>query len=99
VITLNRAVAISKVRGPAEALAVIEPLAEQLSNYFYFFGVRGALLLELGRQAEARTSFDRAIALAHSPEEAVHIRMQIDRLTKRRESAGQDVRRRTAKKW
>jgi RNA polymerase sigma-70 factor (ECF subfamily) len=99
VITLNRAVAMSKVRGPAEALAVIEPLAEQLSNYFYFFGVRGALLLELGRQAEARSSFDRAIALAHSPAEAVHIRMQIDRLTKRRESAGQDLGRRAAKKW
>jgi RNA polymerase sigma-70 factor (ECF subfamily) len=36
----------------------------------------------LGRVAEARAAFDRAIALAKSPAEAVHIRLQIDRLTK-----------------
>jgi RNA polymerase sigma-70 factor (ECF subfamily) len=80
VVTLNRAVAVSKVRGPAEALAMIEPLAKQLSGYFHFFGAKGALLLKLGRNAEARTAFDRAISLANSPAEAAHIRMQIDRL-------------------
>jgi RNA polymerase sigma-70 factor (ECF subfamily) len=82
VVTLNRAVAVEKVRGPAEALVLIETLAAPLANYFYFFGLKGALLLKLGRTAEARTAFDRAIALAHSPAEATHIRMQIDRLTK-----------------
>ena len=41
VVTLNRAVAVSKVRGPAAALAMIEPLAAQLSGYFHFFGVKG----------------------------------------------------------
>jgi RNA polymerase sigma-70 factor (ECF subfamily) len=81
VVTLNRAVAISKVRGPEAALAVIDPLAPQLGGYFYFFGVRGALLQQLGRAGEARVAFDRALALAHSPAEAAHIRMQIDRLT------------------
>ncbi|HKT54485.1 MAG TPA: RNA polymerase sigma factor, partial [Caulobacteraceae bacterium] len=54
VVTLNRAVAVSKVKGPAEALAMIEPLASRLSGYFYFFGVRGALLAQLGRPKEAR---------------------------------------------
>ena len=44
VVTLNRAVAVAKVRGPAAALAMIEPLAEPLSGYFHFFGVKGALL-------------------------------------------------------
>jgi RNA polymerase sigma-70 factor (ECF subfamily) len=87
VITLNRAVAISKVRGPAEALAVIEPLALQLSSYFYFFGLKGALLLQLRRREEARSAFDRAIALANSTAEAVHIRMQLDRLMKEGEVA------------
>jgi RNA polymerase sigma-70 factor (ECF subfamily) len=80
VVTLNRAVAVSKVRGPAEALALIEPLAPQLSSYFYFFGLKGALLLQLRRTDEARAAFDRAIALANSAAEAVHIRTQIDRL-------------------
>ncbi|THD50673.1 RNA polymerase sigma factor [Phenylobacterium sp.] len=81
VITLNRAVAASKVRGPAEALAMIEPLAEALGNYFYFFGTRGAFLLQLGRDEEARQAFDRAISLANTAAEAAHIRGQIDRLT------------------
>jgi RNA polymerase sigma-70 factor, ECF subfamily len=82
VVTLNRAVAIAKVRGPAEALAVIEPLAPQLDSYFYFFGLKGALLLQLDRPREARTAFDRAIALANTAAEAAHIRMQLDRLSK-----------------
>jgi RNA polymerase sigma-70 factor, ECF subfamily len=85
VVTLNRAVAVSKARGPAAALDMIEPLANRLSNYFYFFGVRGALLMQLDRHEEARIAFDRAIALAHSSTEAAHIRMQIDRL--KRDSA------------
>jgi RNA polymerase sigma-70 factor (ECF subfamily) len=80
VVTLNRAVAVSKVRGPAEALAMIEPLAPQLDAYFHFFGVKGAFLLQLDRREEARVAFDRAIALAHTAAEAAHIRMHLDRL-------------------
>jgi RNA polymerase sigma-70 factor (ECF subfamily) len=82
VVTLNRAVAVSKVRGPADALAMIEPLGPKLSGYFYFFGLRGALLMQLHRTAEARESFDRAIALANTTAEAAHIRTQLDRLMK-----------------
>jgi RNA polymerase sigma-70 factor, ECF subfamily len=81
VVTLNRAVAVSKVRGAAEALAIIEPLAPKLGGYFYFHGARGAFLLELGRTEEARVAFDRAIALANTPAEAAHIRDRIDQLT------------------
>lgn len=80
VVTLNRAVAISKIHGPKAGLAAIEPLQSRLSGYFYFFGVKGALLMELGRTDEARIAFDRAIALSNSAAEAAHIRMQIDRL-------------------
>jgi RNA polymerase sigma-70 factor (ECF subfamily) len=84
VVTLNRAVAVSKVRGAAAALEMIEPLAQQLNGYFHFFGLRGALLLQLGRAAEARVAFDRAIALAHTPAEAAHIRMHLDKLSEER---------------
>ncbi len=80
VVTLNRAVAVSKVRGPAAALAMVEPLAGRLVNYFYFHGVRGALLQQLGQAQEARAAFDRAIALAHTPAEADHIRQHLDLL-------------------
>ena len=82
VVTLNRAVAVAKVRGPAAALALVEPLATQLSGYFYFFGVKGALLTQLGRRAEARIALQQAIALANTAAEAAHIRMQLDRLMK-----------------
>jgi RNA polymerase sigma-70 factor (ECF subfamily) len=80
VVTLNRAVAVAKVRGPAAALAMVDPLAPRLSGYFHFFGVRGALLAQLGRTTEARQAFDQAIALAHTAAEAAHIRMHLDRL-------------------
>jgi RNA polymerase sigma-70 factor (ECF subfamily) len=82
VITLNRAVAVSKAKGPEEALAMIAPLETKLSGYFHFFGVKGALLKDLGRNEEARIAFDRAIALANSPAEAAHIRMHLDKLAK-----------------
>lgn len=80
VVTLNRAVAVSKVRGPEVALAMIEPLEGRLSGYFHFFGVKGAFLMRLGRADEAREAFGRAIALAGTAEEAAHIREHLDRL-------------------
>lgn len=80
VITLNRAVAVSKLRGPEAALEVMAPLATALDGYFYFHGARGTFLRDLGRQAEAREAFNRAIALANTPAEAAHIRRQIDQL-------------------
>jgi RNA polymerase sigma-70 factor (ECF subfamily) len=82
VITLNRAVAVAKVRGPAEALAMVEPLGAQLANYFHFHGLKGALLMQLGRANEARIAFDQAIARANTAAEAAHIRMHLDRLIK-----------------
>ena len=81
VVTLNRAVAVSRVKGPQAALEMIEPLGERLKGYFYFHGVKGALLEQLERPLEAREAFSRAIALATSPAEAAHIRQHLDRLS------------------
>jgi RNA polymerase sigma-70 factor (ECF subfamily) len=80
VVTLNRAVAVAKTRGPDAALAMVEPLADRLSGYFHFHGLRGGLLMQLGRDAEARTAFDKAISLANTAADAAHIRMHLDRL-------------------
>jgi len=80
VVALNRAVAVSRVQGPEAALALLEPLAAPLAGYFYFHGARGALLKQLGRAGEARTAFDRAIALAGTAAEAAHIRKELDSL-------------------
>ena len=91
VVTLNRAVAVSKVRGAQAALDMIEPLAGRLSNYFHFFGARGAFLMQLGRNEEARVAFDRAIALANTSAEAAHIRMHLDRLMRDSRPQGKET--------
>jgi RNA polymerase sigma-70 factor, ECF subfamily len=83
VVTLNRAVAVAKLRGAAAALEMIEPLGEKLQGYFHFFGAKGAWLYELGRTDEARVAFDKAIALAHTPAQAAHIRQHLDSLLKK----------------
>jgi RNA polymerase sigma-70 factor (ECF subfamily) len=80
IVTLNRAIAVSRTRGPEAALAMIEPLADRLSGYFYFFGTKGYLLKLLGRKEEARTAFNRAISLATTAEEAAQIRIYLDQL-------------------
>ena len=80
VITLNRAVAVSKVRGAAAALEMLEPLAGPLGSYFHYFGVKGALLKEIGRTDAARAAFNQAICLARTAAEAAHIRMNLDKL-------------------
>jgi RNA polymerase sigma-70 factor (ECF subfamily) len=63
VVALNRAVAVAKVHGPAPALAAIEPLEgdPHLRDYYLLRAVRGHLLLELGRGAEAAACFRAAL--------------------------------------
>lgn len=78
VVTLNRAVAVSKVQGPQAALEMVEALAEPLNGYFYFHGLRGALLKQLGRNREAQHALEQAIGLAGTAAEAAHIREHLD---------------------
>jgi RNA polymerase sigma-70 factor (ECF subfamily) len=54
VVTLNRAVAVSKIAGPQAALAMVEPLGDRLDGYFYFHGLRGHLLHRTRPQARRR---------------------------------------------
>ena len=80
VVTLNRAVAVAKSRGPEAALEMTEPLGQALDGYFYFHGTRGTLLKELGRPEEARKAFERAIGLANSAAEKSFMQKQLDEL-------------------
>jgi len=59
---------------------MIGPLGSELDAYFYFHGLRGALLKELNRLDEARDALSRAIALANSIAEANLIRRELDSL-------------------
>jgi len=69
VVQLNRAVATRFTTGPQAALAEVEPLAGELHDYRLFHAVRAELLHELGREEQARSANERALALAANPAE------------------------------
>jgi RNA polymerase sigma-70 factor (ECF subfamily) len=62
VVELNRAIAIAEADGPQAGLAIVDRL--ELGDYRYLHSTRGELLRRLGRAAEARDEFERALALA-----------------------------------
>ena len=67
VIALNRAVAISMRDGPAAGLPLIEAILDRgdLQDYRPAHAARAELCRRIGRTADARASFERALALAH----------------------------------
>ena len=62
VVELNRAVAVAEEQGPEVALDIVDRLP--LEDYRYLHSTRGELLRRLGRTAEARDAYRRALALA-----------------------------------
>ncbi|GAA3969993.1 sigma-70 family RNA polymerase sigma factor [Actinomadura viridis] len=66
VVALNRAVAVAMVRGPAAALAEVEALEGdgRLARHHYLPAIKADLLRRQGRNAEAATAYERALALA-----------------------------------
>jgi RNA polymerase sigma-70 factor (ECF subfamily) len=71
VVELNRAVAVGMAFGPAHALRLVEDLADEpaLSDYHLLPTVRGDLLEKLGRLADARAEFERALTLTDNARE------------------------------
>ncbi|HEX6899708.1 MAG TPA: RNA polymerase sigma factor [Thermoanaerobaculia bacterium] len=71
VAALNRAMAVAMRDGPAAGLALIENLLERggLANYHLAHAARADLCRRLGKTAEARTSYERALALARQEPE------------------------------
>lgn len=63
VVALNRAVVVAKVNGPRAGLDAIAPLEHNrtLRHYHHLLAVRGQLLLDLGRDAEAADAFRAAL--------------------------------------
>jgi RNA polymerase sigma-70 factor, ECF subfamily len=66
VVALNRAIAIAMRDGPAAGLAVIDDILANgyLADYHLAHAARAELCRRLGRAAEARESYERALALA-----------------------------------
>jgi RNA polymerase sigma-70 factor (ECF subfamily) len=67
VVELSRAVAIAEAGDPQAGLAIADALA--LDEYHYLHATRGELLHRLGRDAEACTAYERALALVHDDAE------------------------------
>jgi RNA polymerase sigma-70 factor (ECF subfamily) len=73
VVALNRAVAVAMRDGPAAGLPLIETLLAdgQLQDYHLAHAARADICRRLGRHADARASYERALALARQePERA-----------------------------
>ena len=74
VVELNRAVAVGMASGPDEALELVDALSSEpaLRGYHHLPAVRGHLLEQLGRTAEAGREFQRAAFMtANERERAV----------------------------
>jgi RNA polymerase sigma-70 factor, ECF subfamily len=67
VVELSRAVAVAEQQGPQAGLDIVDRLA--LEDYRYLHSTRGELLCRLGRTAEARDAYRRALALVHDDAE------------------------------
>lgn len=69
VVRLNRAIAVSEVRGAAAALAAVDALTARLDGYHLFHATRAELLGRLGEGSGARVANARALALTNNPAE------------------------------
>jgi RNA polymerase sigma-70 factor (ECF subfamily) len=82
VVHLNRAVAIAECDGPEAGLTHIDALLEhgELANYHLAHSARAELYRRLGRTAEARASYEKALALTQQEPERQFLQARISRL-------------------
>jgi RNA polymerase sigma-70 factor (ECF subfamily) len=82
VVHLNRAVAIAERDGPEAGLAHIDALLErgELANYHLAHSARAELCRRLGRTTEARSSYEKALALSQQGPERQFLQARIRQL-------------------
>lgn len=79
-VAMNRAIAVAEVDGPMAGLAIIDRLEKRLAGYHAYHVTRADLLRRLGKPAEARAAYDRAIELAGNSAEIAHLTRRRDEL-------------------
>jgi RNA polymerase sigma-70 factor (ECF subfamily) len=79
---LNRAVAIAMRDGPEAGLAQIDAVLEhgELANYYLAHSARADMYRRLGRTAEARASYEKALALTQQEPERQFLQERIRQL-------------------
>ncbi|MFI6302976.1 RNA polymerase sigma factor [Amycolatopsis thailandensis] len=80
IVALNRAIAVAELDGPEVALAAVDRLDDRLAGYHPFHVTRADLLRRLGRSAESRAAYDKAIALAGNTAETAYLTRRRDQL-------------------
>jgi len=82
VVQLNRAVAIAMRDGPEVGLAQIDAVLEQgeLANYYLAHSAQADMYRRLGRTAEARSSYQKALALTQQEPERQFLQERIRQL-------------------
>lgn len=82
VVQLNRAVAIAMRDGPEAGLTLIDVLLEhgELANYYLAHSARADLYRRLGRTSEARSSYEKALALTQQEPERQFLQERIRQL-------------------
>jgi len=82
VVHLNRAVAIAMRDGPEAGLKQINAVMEhgELANYYLAHSARAELYRRLGKTAEARASYEKALALTHQEPERQFLQERIQQL-------------------
>jgi len=82
VVHLNRAVAIAMRDGPEAGLEQINAVMEhgELANYYLAHSARAELYRRLGKTAEARASYEKALALTHQEPERQFLQERIQQL-------------------
>ena len=75
VVELNRAIAVAEATGVEAGLTLVDRL--DLDGYQYFHSTRADLLRRLGRTAEARSEYERALELAHTEPERRFLRRRV----------------------
>jgi len=82
VVQLNRAVAIAMRDGPEAGLTHIDAVLEQgeLANYYLAHSARADMYRRLGRTAEARSSYEKALALTQQEPERQFLQERIRQL-------------------
>jgi RNA polymerase sigma-70 factor (ECF subfamily) len=73
IVAMNRAIAVAELDGPEVALASVERLADQLDGYHAFHATRADLLRRVGRSADSRAAYDRAIELSGNTAEVAYL--------------------------
>lgn len=82
VVELNRAVAIAMRDGPEAGLTHIDAVLEhgELANYYLAHSARADMYRRLGRTAEARSSYEKALALTQQEPERQFLAKRLEEL-------------------